>query len=88
MKEASGYNAAKLPTRHKITASMEFAMTPQEQIEFHREQLFRAITEREREYHRDCISWLEQQAARPPQTTGKRHTKGKRHIWRLIAMWS
>jgi hypothetical protein len=62
-------------------------MTPKEQIEFHRKQLFKAITEREREYHRDCISWLQQQAAQPPSTKGKRRTREKRGIWRLIAMW-
>jgi hypothetical protein len=66
---------------------MELAMTPKEQIEFHREHLFKAITEREREYYRDCISWMEQQLATPPDTTEKRHPKKKRHIWRLIAVW-
>jgi hypothetical protein len=63
-------------------------MTPKEQIRFHLEQLFTAIPEREREYHRDCISWLEQQlAAQPPNIRGKWHTEEKRRMWRLIAVW-
>lgn len=63
-------------------------MTPKEKIAFHLEQLFTTITEREREYHRDCISWLEYQlAAQSPHTKGKGHARGKGYIWRLIALW-
>jgi hypothetical protein len=58
-------------------------MTSKEQIAFHLERLFTAMSEREREYHRDCISWLEQEhlAAQP---TSK---KQRRRIWRLVESW-
>ncbi len=58
-------------------------MTAKEEIRFHLERLFAATSEREREYHRDCISWLEQQpAAQPADTKRKRQL-----IWRLVGFW-
>lgn len=57
-------------------------MTPKEQIAFHLERLFAAVSEQEREYHRDCIAWLEQQVAAQP--TNK---KQKRRLWRLVVSW-
>lgn len=59
-------------------------MTANEQIKFHLRQLFAATSEREREYHRDCISWLDQQqsAAKPANAKHK-----WQQIWRLVGFW-
>ncbi len=59
-------------------------MTAKEEIRFHLERLFAATSEQEREYHRDCISWLDQQqpAAQPADTKRKRQL-----IWRLVGFW-
>ena len=35
-------------------------MRREEEIAYHQRQLFAAVSEREREYHRDMIAWLEQ----------------------------
>ena len=58
-------------------------MTVKGQIMFHLEQLFAAMSEQEREYHRDCIAWLEQQRLAAPPA----NTKQKWQIWRLVGLW-
>jgi hypothetical protein len=59
-------------------------MTINEQIKVHLEHLFAAASEREREYHRDCISWL----AEPQSAAKPANAKPKwQQIWRLVGFW-